>query len=293
MSDENKNDLEDKATETKPKVELIDSSLTKALIIVACIIFISITIFSLFFGNTFAVFITSLLSTVSFLFISRWDRLRESKDVSFQSFKDLIQLPKISIKILLLSVIIIFFAQAISGFITAQFTNCDCPINYSSLLQQIENDSFLFVSALLGIYISYPFGGFFSAKLAIRKNLSPYLHALLGSACFFVLSMAFTLLIVFFETDELVSPYNEDASVGANVLFFSQFFLLPFIGAKVAVFISKPKIIEAAKKIEEEKKAKEEFANLVASEIEKLKPKTNPKQKKKSVQAKTKKKTNS
>ncbi len=157
----------------------------------------------------------------------------------------------------------------------------------------IEKSNILIVATILGVYSSYIFGGYFSAKLAIRKNLSPYLHAILGSSCVSLLSVFITLLIIFFETGELDSPYNDDASVGANVLFFSQFFLLPLLGAKIAVITSKSKIIEEARKIEDDKKAEEEFANLVALEKERLKPETIKKQKKKTTQTKTKKTTNS
>jgi len=299
MSDKNKQNIEvkkinveKKAAELPPKTELLDSSLIRNIFVAAFIYFISYSIFSLFFGNAFGSFIATPLSAVSFFLISRWDRLRESKEISFQNVKDLIRLPKISIKILLLSIISIFFVQIIAGFLTARFENSDyVPKSYSNFMENIEKSSFLMVAVILWVYISYYFGGYLSAKLAIRKALSPYIHAILSSLGFCLLSASVTILIIFLETGELVFLHNhEETSVGANVLFFSQFIFLPLIGAKIAVITSKSKIIEEARKIEDEEKAKEEFTKIVALEVERLKPKAvkNPK-----VTTKTKKKISS
>ena len=116
MSNENKQNIENKANEIKEKTEFLDSSLIKGLIAGGCIYFVSFSVFSLFFGNAFGGFIATPLSAITFFLISRWDRLRESKDISFQELKDFFQLPKISIKVLVFSMIFIFFTQAVIGF---------------------------------------------------------------------------------------------------------------------------------------------------------------------------------
>lgn len=276
MNNDDKLKTEEDSSKLIQRTELLDAFLIKRLVIIACIYFGSYSLFSLIGGNTFGNFIATPLSAISFFLMSRWDRLRESKEISFQNVKDIIGLPKISTKILIFGIISIFFVQFIIGFSIGHFDNSDCcPKSFSEILDFMTENNFVFTSLIVAMYLSYPFGGYISAKLAIRRSLSPYSHAILSSSCFFIISFTITYIAVLFADREIESPFNEDASIGANVLFFAQFILLPLIGAKIAVFTSKSKMVEKAQKIENENKAREEFADIVALEVKRLEDETN------------------
>ena len=263
------------------KIELLDSSLIKALAASICVYFISYSFFSLIFGNSFGAFITYPLSTISFFLTTRWDRQRESKEISLQNVVNFIKSTKIDFWNISSSILIISFTQILSSFIIFFLVDKFTPnffdslpegISYFDLIERLLNDWLGFAIIYFVFYSSYFLGGYFSAKLAISKNLAPYKHAVLSGFSFTFLNLVLTNLLYFISKGELfLFSDDEGTSIGAKVLLFSQFILVPLIGARIAVGKSK------IRQIEDAEKDKENFANLVSSEIERLKIDTNNK----------------
>ncbi len=277
MSDESENLEVKEEDSSKLKTELLDSTLMKALGVSIAVYFISYTFFSLLFGNTVGGFIATPLTAVSLFLTARWDRLRESKEISLNNVRNIFNLVKISYSNIFLSILFIFVFQFVSGYIVSSFDTTDVsPEGYSGFLEYISCDCSLSIaiSFFILMYLSFLVGGYFSARLALGKSIPPYRHAVLGSFSFFTLSSLLTMVMFSLEGKEFKSVFfSEEVSIGYKILDFSQFILMPLIGAKIAVVRHKIKETERIKKAEENAKKKQEFDKLVTSEIERLKPK--------------------
>lgn len=298
MSDENAKNIEATEIEPNQKTELIDSPLLKGIIVSASVYLISYSVLSIVFGNTFAAFLATPLTGASYLLLARWDRLRDSREISLQNIRLIFVEIKISLWTILFGIFVIGIVQALASipiiFFIGMFdpTFCDaCDAGYLAVMDQLTDTWIGMIGIFFSFYISFLLGGYFSAKSAIRKNLAPYKHAVLSALAFTFLSFALTILLNFIDKGKsFLSSEDEDISVGAKVLLFSQFILLPLIGANILVRKFKAKEIEKAKKAEDDKKHKEDWANRVASEKERLKTETGDKKKRKTDTNKSKKK---
>lgn len=262
-------------------------------------LFCSYSLFSLIFGNAFGAFVATPLTAASFFITARWDRIRESKDISLQYLYEVVRATKIDFKNIGFGIFIIFFVQtlisALVVFLIYQFSPDSCPIcddlGYFDIMDKLTDTWIGLIVIFFIFYSSYLIGGYFSASYALRKNTSPYLHAIGSALIFTLLNFFITEIISFLEKGEsFLLSESEEISVGAKILLFGQFIVLPLIGATIAVRKAKPEEIEKAKRDEEDKKAKEEFANVVTLEVERVKNEASSKKKKKTVTNKIKKK---
>jgi hypothetical protein len=280
MNEQKETNIEDNSK----KIELLDSQLIKALVASISVYFISISFFSLILGNTIGQFITYPLSTISLFITARWDRQRESKEISLQNITNFIKSTKIDFWNISSGIIVISFVQLLSSLIIFFLVDKITPhyfdyisedAGYFDLMIRLSDSWLGFAIIYFIFYSSYFVGGYFSARLAVRKNLSPYKHTILTAFSYTFLSLVLTILLYFIDKGELfLSSDGDDISIGATVLLYSQFILIPLIGARIAVGKSK------VKQIENVEKDKEDFASLVSSEIKRLKTETNIKKSK-------------
>jgi hypothetical protein len=231
--------------------ELLDFPLLISLAVVVSVYLITYFTFSAIFGSVAGSGIATPLSTVSFFFISRWDRLRESKEISFQSIINLVtSISKTSIWNIVATNIFIFLIQAFIGFLLSSVTYIITRYINSIYKRSTGSDyggeysidyldytePMIVIGLLIGFPLSYILGGWLSAKLALRKNLPAYRHAILSCLIFVTLSNIFMAVVYFFEKNQLPP----------NPIFGIIFaFILAALGAKIAIGIKrKPKLVE-------------------------------------------------
>jgi len=250
MSDEKQQNIETEVAKAVQKRELLDPTTAKAIIVCIIASFLSYFLFSFILGNSLGAFIAALLTSIFLFVASIWVNLRESKDVTFPGVSDLFLSLKIDFWNIFFTLIFIYLIQFIIGSVIGFLSTDDISAaSYVDILEYLEKS--FFYTLLFAVFLSYLLGGYFSAKLAIRKRLPPYRHALSSCFIFTVLSLGFTFIAYFLEGRENCTCSfltSTEISDGAKALIFLPSVLVSLIGAAIGVKRSKGKANKSPKK---------------------------------------------